>query len=131
MLLALLRRGVVEGRSGWTASQVALERAMTRKAHCPTNRVMKEPARKEATADRQHAGVDAHRAPGERCPLVESPGERWTETFGRARQAHHRAARALDPGVVRGVRPGQVPVVRGPLGEDVRLEHSRHEDGDA
>ena len=53
------------------------------------------------------------------------------EPFGRVRQAHHRAARALDPGVVRGVRPAQVPVVRGPLGEDVRLEHSRHEDGDA
>src|SRR5262245_51205061 len=131
MLLALLRQGIVGGRSGWAASPAALDRAMTREAHCPTDRVMKEPAREEATADQQHAGVDAHRAPGERCALVENPSERWTEAFGRVRQPHHRAARALDPGVVRGVRPVQVPVVRGLLGEDVRLEHSGPDDGDA
>src|SRR5262245_3530705 len=113
MLLALFRRGIGEGRSGWAASQAALDRAMTRKAHCPTNRVMKEPPREEATTDQQHAGVDAHRAPGERCPLVESPGERWTEAFGRIRQAHHRAARELDPGLVRGVRAGLVHTVVG------------------
>ena len=79
MLLALFSQGVVDCRSGWAASQATLDRAMTRKAHRPTNRVMKEAAREESTADQQHAGVDPHRVPGERCPLVESPGECWTE----------------------------------------------------
>src|SRR5262245_40715791 len=102
MLLALFRRGVVEGRSGLTAAAPALDRALTRKSTCPPARVMKEPAREEATADQQHAGVEAHRTPGERCPLIESAGERWTESLGWVRQPHHRAARALDPGVVRG-----------------------------
>src|SRR5262249_59241699 len=92
MLLALFRQGVVGGRSGWAASQAALDRAMTRKAHCPTDRVMKEPAREEATADQQHAGVDAHRAAGKRGPPVQSPRERLTAASGRGRPAPPRAA---------------------------------------
>src|SRR5262245_29607506 len=69
--------------------------------------------------------------PGERDALVENSRERRRETFRRIGQAHHEAARALDPRVVRGVWPGQVPVMRGLFGENVGLEGSGHEDGDS
>src|SRR4029434_9217326 len=92
---------------------------------------MKEPAWKEAPAEQQQAGVETHRMPSKRGSLVENPGERRRETFGWVRQTHHEAARALDSRVVRGVRPREVSVVRGLLREDVGVEHSGHEDGDA
>ena len=97
---------------------------MTWQAHRQTDRLMEQPARQQAGAEQQQARIEAHRVPGERRALVESPGERPGETFGRARETHREAARATDPGVVRGVRPGVVPVVGGLLGEDVRLEGS-------
>ena len=75
---------------------LAPQRTMTREAHRQTDHVMEEPARQQAIGEQQHARVESHRVPGERSPLVESPGERRSETFGRVRQAHHGAAPAID-----------------------------------
>ena len=65
---------------------------------------MKQPARQEATAEEQHAGVEAHRMPDERGSLVENTGECRSETFGWVCQAHHEAARALDAVRIEGIR---------------------------
>ena len=55
-----------------------------------------------------------------------------SETLGRVReQAHREPAPAMDARVVRRVRTLVVAVVGGLLGDDVRLEGSRHQDGDA
>src|SRR5262245_24390926 len=101
MLLALFGEDILDARPGRTASQAALDRAVTRKPHGPTDRVVKDPTREEVTADQQQAGVDTHRPPAERASIVESAGERSSEPFGWVRQSHHRAARRLDPGIVR------------------------------
>ena len=57
-------------------------------------------------------------------------GQHAREAFGRARSSHHDLARLVDARVVRRVRPVVVPIVGG-LDEDVRLEGSGDDDGDA
>ena len=58
---------------------------MTREVHRETDQMMEDSARQEATAEEQHAGVQPYRMPGERRALVENPGKRPSETFGRTR----------------------------------------------
>src|SRR6185369_17551614 len=69
--------------------------------------------------------------PRERSPLVDEPGERPGEALGGAREAHGETARAMDAVAVHSVRTVVVPVLGRLLGEDVRLEGSGYEDGDA
>ena len=82
MLLALFGRGVVDGNSRWARRS----RRAPWRGRCIARRIdmMEESARQEAAGEQQHAGVEAHRMPGERRSLVENPGERPRETFGRA-----------------------------------------------
>src|SRR5262245_48940782 len=87
--------------SGTGLPLLATQRARPREAERAAGDALQDPARQQAAADQQQAGVDPDAMAGERAPLVERPRHRRCEPLGAAREADEPAPVGLQRSVQR------------------------------